>query len=496
MTKQFQNYINGEFVPSQGNKFFENKNPSHKDEILGEFPKSDISDVDAAVSAAKQAQPEWEKVTSPQRGKILFKIAELMEQKKDEIAKAIVKEMAKPLGSAQGDVQSGIDLCRYMAGEGRRLFGQTTSSELAERTAQTRRVPVGVCALITPWNAPMAAIAWKVFPAIIAGNTVILKPSKDTPETANFLAEILHEAELPKGVFNLVHGTGSEVGDPLVQHKDVDLVSFTGSTEVGIRINEICASRLASVSLEMGGKNAVLVLDDADVDTAVDAVVSGAFSLAGQRCSSTSRVIVQDSVYTEFMDKLTSKTKSLKVGPAEGEGVDVIPVINEQQYKDISGAIESAKTAGIECVVGGEALSGGAYDEGYYISPTIFVDVPQSSALWRKEIFGPVLAVARCSSFEQGIDMVNDSDFGLISSVFTSDVTKAQKAMDMVQTGVCYINAPTFGSEVHLPFGGLKLSGNGHREPGAGSIDVFTEWQTVYIDYSGEVQNSQTVTKK
>jgi len=496
MTKEFLNYVNGNFVPAESGEFFENRNPSHTDEVLGRFPRSGASDVDAAVAAAQEAYPAWRAMSAPKRGKLLFRIAEIMEARQEEIARVIVAEMAKPHGSAFGDAQSGIDLCRYMAGEGRRLFGQVTTSELENRSAIARRVPVGVCALITPWNAPMAAIAWKVFPALIAGNTVVLKPSKDTPHTAQLLAEILDAAGLPKGVCNMVHGFGSEVGTPLAAHPAVNLISFTGSTEVGLSLAELGAKRLATVSLELGGKNAVLVHEDADIANAASAVVSGAFSLAGQRCSSTSRVIVHEAVYDQFMELLLEKAKSLVVGPADQEGVDVIPVINESQHQNILKGIAQAKQDNITCALGGEALSGGVFDEGYYIAPTIFTDVPSGSALWQEELFGPVLAVAKCASFEEGIQKVNDSKYGLIASVFTENVSLASRVPDMVATGVCYINAPTFGSEVHLPFGGVKLSGNGHREPGAGSIDVFTEWQTVYIDYSGGVQNAQTGTKK
>jgi len=496
MPQQFLNYINGEFKRPASGEFFENRNPSHTSDVLGEFPRSNETDINAAVASAKAALAPWQMMTAPARGKLLFRVAGIMEDRKAEIADVILKEMAKPRGSAEGDVQSGIDLCRYMAGEGRRLFGQVTASELSGRSALCRRVPVGVCALITPWNAPMAAIAWKVFPALIAGNTVVLKPSKDTPHTAHLLAEILQEAGLPAGVFNLVHGFGGETGEALARHEDVRLISFTGSTEVGMKLAEIGASRLAKVSLEMGGKNAVLVMDDAELDNAVSAVVAGAFSLSGQRCSSTSRVIVHETIYGAFIEKIIAKASSLKVGPADEDGVDVIPIINEKQFNAITAAIEKAATGGIVCAFGGKALSGGAYDGGHYIAPTIFTDVPSDSALWQDEVFGPVLAVAKCSSFDEGISMINDSKYGLVASVFTNNVNCAQRAPELIRCGVVYINAPTFGSEVHLPFGGFKSSGNGHREPGAGSIDVFTEWQTVYVDYSGGVQNSQTSIKQ
>lgn len=491
MPKIFYNFIDSEWVNSASGMSFNNASPANKDEILGIFPRSDGRDIDLAVQAARRAFKDWSRVTSPARGRILFEAGRIIAEKRTQLARTLVREVGKTLKEALGEVKAAIDMCYFMAGEGRRLYGDSTYSELPNRLAITRRYPVGVCGIITPWNFPLSLISWKVSPALICGDTVVLKPAEDTPETANNFAEILHEAGLPKGVFNIVHGFGEEAGEALVKHKDVSLISFTGSTEVGKRIATICGERLAKVSLELGGKNAVIVMEDCDLDLAVDSIVRGAFSVAGERCTATSRAIVHKDIYNEFIEKLVAETKKLKVGPGEDESTDVCPVINEKQLNKIMYYVEMGKKEGAKMILGGNRLAQGIYSKGFYFNPTIFVDVKPDMTIAREEIFGPVLAVLKVSSFQEAIDVHNATEYGLAASIFTKDVGQAMLAIDRMEAGVCYVNAPTFGSEVHLPFGGVKKSGSGHREVGKAALDVFSEWKTIYIDYSGGVQNVQ-----
>lgn len=492
MSKESLNYMNGKFVPSKSNQTFKNINPSNKEEVLGEFPRSNQDDVNEAVLSAKKALLSWEQTKSPQRADILFKVGQIIMERQEEIADVIVKEMGKVKAAAMGEVKAAADMAYYAAGEGRRLYGQTTQSALDNRMALTRRVPVGVCALITPWNAPIAAIAWKLFPALTCGNTAVLKPSTDTPQTAQLLFEILEKADLPKGVANLVQGYGQEAGEFLANHPDINLISFTGSTVVGSHLNQIGADRLIKVSLEMGGKNGVLVMDDADVDLAVDGVMSGSFTIAGQRCVATSRAVVHASIYDEFVAKLVSKTKQLKVGPAANDDSYVTPVINQKQLDNVAKYVDEAKQGGAEILVGGQILTDGEHAKGFYYAPTVIAGAKPNDKICQEEVFGPVVSVIKFETPEEGIEIMNGTKYGLSASVFSNSSAKGLQMLDKIKTGVVYLNAPTFGSEVHLPFGGFGLSGNGHREAGPGGIDIFSEWQTVYLDYSGGIQNSQT----
>jgi len=480
--KRFLNFINGEFTESKSGQFFPNINPANKEEVLGYFPKSDARDVSLAVKAAKEALSSWKNTPSPKRGEFLYKIVRLIENRKEEIADVIVKEMGKTKKGALGDVQSGINMALYMAGEGRRLYGKTTFSESDRKWALTRKEPVGICGLITPWNYPMANISWKTFPALICGNTVILKPAEDTPQTAQIFAEIIKESGLPKGVFNLVQGLGEEAGEALVLNPDVNLISFTGSTEIGKRINKLCADKLIKVSLEMGGKNGVLVLKDADIDKAVESVALAAFTMAGQRCSATTRVIIEKDIYDIFLEKLIKRAKELKIGSGDKEDTDICPVINQKQLDRISNYVELGKREGAKLILGGEALNEGIYSKGFYLPSTIFTDVSSGMKIWREEIFGPVLCVVKCDSFKEGIELLNDADYALTSSIYTKNIDLALEGLEKVESGVCYINSPTFGSEVHLPFGGFKKSGSGYFEAG-GAIEVFTRQKTIYINY-------------
>ena len=491
MTEYFKNYINGQWVDSISNETFENRNPSNMDEVLGLFPRSTSEDVASAVSDARSAFEEWKSVPAPERGKILYEAGRIMASRKRELAEVISRENGKTVNGAMGDVQSGIDMALYAGGEGRRLFGRTAHSGLKKRFAMTKRYPVGVVGIITSWNFPMAITSWKVFPALLCGNTVVLKSEENTPETAVHFVKVLEEAGLPKGVVNLIHGFGAEAGEALTLHPGISMVSFTGSSSIGKIIGRNCAGRLAKISLELGGKNAVIVMEDADIDLAVDGVVCGAFSISGQRCTATSRVIVHDAVYGPFLEKLLERTKKLKVGPGSDEGSDVTPLISRKQLERVLGYLDRAGKEGAKILTGGEQLRGGVYDKGYYIAPTILDHVDPGMEIACEEVFGPVLAVFKADSYEDAVRVHNASPYGLSASLFTKDVNKAFSFFDDAETGVCYINAPTFGSESHMPFGGLKTSGLGYREAGWAAIEAFSEVKTLYVDYSAKIQNIQ-----
>lgn len=488
---KYKNMICGVLREPLSKKYFENINPADNSDIIGLFPESGPSDVDAAVNAAVNAFEDFKDTPPPSRGRLIFKAAELLKRDQKKLAEVIVREMGKTHPEAMGDIQSSIDVARFMAGEGRRMYGQTTFSALPRRWALTKRCPVGVCGLITAWNAPMAIITWKLFPALICGNTVVLKPSQETPLTAYLLGELLSEAGFPKGVVNIIHASTPKAAEALVRHPAVRLVSFTGSSRVGRMISEECGRQMKKCSLELGGKNGLIVMQDADLDAAANAVAAGAFSTAGQRCASTSRVFVEEGVYEEFMVKLIENTKKMKVGPGDDPHTKVCPIINKRQFDSILRYIKNAEAHGARLVFGGRKLDKGRLGKGYFIEPTIFENVDEDSELTREEIFGPVLAVFKINSFKEAVKKINSSEYGLTASIFTSDVNKAMLALEYMQAGCCYINAPTFGSEPHMPFGGLKNSGNGTREPGTQALEVFSEWKTVYIDYSGTAQNSQ-----
>lgn len=491
MVQIFKNYIDGEWVDSISGETFENRNPSDIDEIIGLFPRSGKEDVDKAVSAALAAFDKWKNVPPAERGNILFEAGRIMSSRKKELAEVISRENGKTVNGALGDVQSGIDMAFFAGGEGRRWYGKTTHSGLRKRFAMTKRYPVGVIGIITSWNFPMAITSWKTFPALLCGNTVVLKSEENTPETAVHFVKILEEAGLPKGVLNLIHGFGQEAGDELVNHPNISMISFTGSSAVGKIIGTNCAKRLAKISLELGGKNAVIVMDDADLDLAVDGVLCGAFSISGQRCTATSRVIVHEKVYDKFLDKLITRTAKQKVGPGSEDTSDVTPLISKKQFERVVGYIERAREEGAQILTGGKQLKGGVYDKGYYIAPTVIANVIPDMEIAREEVFGPVLVVFKADSYEDAIRIHNASPYGLSASIFTKDVNNAFSFFDDAEAGVCYINAPTFGSEPHLPFGGVKNSGLGYREAGWAAIEAFSEVKTLYIDYSARIQNVQ-----
>jgi aldehyde dehydrogenase (NAD+) len=491
MAKKFQNFINGKWADAKNGQTFENRNPARWDEIVGTFPKSGKEDVDLAVQSAQAAFESWRLMPAPKRGDILRRVGDIMVAKKEDLARQMTREMGKVLAETRGDVQEGIDTAYYASSEGRRLFGRTVPSELANKFNMAMRVPIGVAGIVTPWNFPMAIPTWKIFPALLCGNTIVFKPASDTPATATSLVEILLEAGVPEGVVNIVHGGGGEVGMAIVSHPDVDLVSFTGSTVVGKKISEVASATLKRVSLELGGKNAQLVMDDADLELALDGVLWGAFGTTGQRCTATSRLILHERIHDMFLDMLGERVKKLKLGDGLQEGVEVGPCINEGQRKTVQSYVEIGLQQGAQLVAGGEIPNDPSLSSGWFYKPTVFSNVKPDHRIAKEEIFGPVLSVLKVKSLDEGVRILNDTIYGLSSSVYTANINDAFRAIRDIKAGITYINAPTIGAEAHMPFGGVKQTGNGHREGGWTVYDFFTEWKTVYIDYSGGLQRAQ-----
>ena len=491
MPETYKNFINGEWVASQTGQTFEDRNPANTDEVVGVFQKSDQRDVNAAIGAAKEAYRKWRLVPAPKRAEIIYHAAQLLVQRKEDYANVMTREMGKVLKETRGDVQEAIDISYFTAGEGRRMHGQTTPSELPNKFQMSIRQPLGVCAMITPWNFPMAIPSWKIIPALVCGNTVVLKPATDTPMSSVNFIQTLADAGIPKGVVNIVTGTGGQVGEPLMSHPDVKVVSFTGSSEIGSTVSKACAPDFKHCSLEMGGKNCMVVMPSAKLDLAVDGALWGAFGTTGQRCTATSRIVVHKEVYKQFVEKLAERAKKLKVGNGLDPTVDMGPAVNQSQLDTDLRYIGIGKKEAGRLVTGGERLTGGIYDKGYFLQPTIFADITQQMTIWKEEIFGPVLSIAMCGSLEQGIEMANDTAYGLSASIYTQDINEAFTAMRDVYTGIFYVNSPTIGAEVHLPFGGTKATGNGHREAGIQALDVFSEWKSCYIDFSGTLQRAQ-----
>ena len=486
----FLNYIDGQWVPSVTGERFESRNPAHPSQVLGEFQSSDARDIDAAVQAARRAQKAWRRMPAPKRAEIVERAVRILEDRKDELARLVTQEMGKTLVDSSYDVGGAITSGKYMAGEGLRMFGDTVPSGLPNRMAMTRREPVGVVGIITPWNLPMLMPAWKLFPAIVCGNTVVVKPAEDTPLCAVRLFEILEEAGVPPGVVNLVTGYGHTAGQALVEHPDVDMISFTGSQEVGRRIAATAGADLKHVSLEMGGKNAIVVFDDADVDAAVDGVLWGGFSTAGQRCTASSRLVVDEKIADDFVDRLAKRMGELVVGDGLDEATNVGPIINPKQLDRVHSYTRIGIDEGAELVLGGKKLDDADLDGGYYYAPTLFDHVTPDMRIAQEEIFGPTVAVLRVSGDEEAIEVANGTDYGLSASVYTTNVARAMNAVAEFESGIAYVNAPTIGSEIHLPFGGVKSTGNGHRESGKSAIEQFTEIKTVFIDYSGGLQRA------
>jgi acyl-CoA reductase-like NAD-dependent aldehyde dehydrogenase len=487
----YQNFINGNWVAPISGKTIENRNPANTEEIIGIFPNSGSADVQAAVTAAREAYEKWRLVPAPKRGEMLFRAAELLVQRKEELSRDMTREMGKVLAETRGDVQEAIDMTYYMAGEGRRLFGQTTPSELPNKFAMSVRQPIGVCGMITPWNFPMAIPSWKMMPALISGNTVVLKPAEDTPLSSYHLVEAMTEAGIPPGVVNLVGGDGPGAGGPLAAHKDVPVISFTGSAATGRIIAQACAPDFKHYSLEMGGKNIILVMDDANLDLAVEGAVWGGFGTSGQRCTAASRVGVHKSVYEEFVSRFVGRAKKLVVGNGLNPSVEMGPCINEQQLNTVMSYVEVGRKEGAKLLTGGNRLEKGAHAKGWFHEPTVFGDCSPRMRVAQEEIFGPVVSVIPFSNLEQGVEIANGVPYGLSASIYTHNVNRAFAAIQDLYTGIVYVNAPTIGAETHLPFGGTKQTGNGHREAAMASIDFFTEWKSVYIDYSDKLQRAQ-----
>lgn len=488
--KKYFNYIDGEWSESSSGKYVEILNPANG-EVLGEVTQSTKEDVDRAVQAAKKAQKEWRLVPAPERAEFLYKVAFLLKERKEEIAQVLTSEMGKVIEEARGEVQEAIDMAFYMAGEGRRQFGDTVPSELRNKFAMSMRVPVGVAGLITPWNFPIAIASWKSLPALVTGNAVVWKPATETPMTAYEFTKIYEEAGLPKGLLNLVNGSGSVVGSAMVEHPGIDLISFTGSNEVGSAINARAGELLKRTSLEMGGKNAVTVLADADLDLAVDSILWGSFGTSGQRCTATSRIIVHQEVKEKLEQKLVDRIGELKLGDGADESVKVGPVINRSSLERIHDFVQIGQDEGARLLVGGHIATDNGLDGGNFYAPTIFTDVTPEMRIAKEEIFGPVVSIISVANLEEAIEVNNNVEFGLSSSIFTADVNRAFQAMRDLDTGIVYINAGTTGAEIHLPFGGTKGTGNGHRDSGVAALDVYTEWKSVYVDYSGKLQRAQ-----
>ena len=489
----YNNYISGEWVASQSGRTYPITSPARKTDVLGEFQTSTPQDALAAVEAARDALPGWSRMPAPVRAGFLFRALEIMRERADDIARTITMEEGKPIADAQGEVKRAMNIIEYAAGEGRRMFGYTTPSELPDTVAYTVRRPMGVVAIITPWNFPIAIPAWKMAPALICGNTLVFKPASSTPLSAVKLVQVFQDAGLPPGVLNLITGPGGSVGNALVESPDVKAISFTGSTEIGTGIYTEGARRLKKVQCEMGGKNAVILLADADMDKAMGGIIQGAFGSTGQRCTATSRVIVEDSAYDQFMGELIDRTSRLKIGDGLDPTVDLSPLSSQSQFDTVMEYIGIGAEEGARLAYGGHAVTGGDFDQGYYVEPTIFTDVEPHMRIAQEEIFGPVLTVFKASGLEEAIEISNSVKFGLSSSVYTKDLTQAFKYIDTVESGMVHVNAPTLGGEVHLPFGGMKSSGVGQREQGVEAVDFFSEVITVYIDHAAAREQARFI---
>src|SRR5437763_3140272 len=490
--KAYPNYIGGEWVASNSGEWFENVNPADTRDCVGRFPLSTREDIGRAVGAARDAADKWRRLPAPRRAEILFRLGEILIRRKDAFAREMTREMGKVLKETGGDVQEAIDCTYYAAGEGRRLHGFTAPAEMPDKFAMCVRQPVGLCGLITPWNFPMAIPSWKLIPALVCGNTVVIKPAEDTPLSTYNLVKACEEAGIPAGVVNLVMGRGSVVGSRMTGHPSLRLISITGSTETGQMVASACAERNAICSLEMGGKNAIIIMDDADIDNAVEGAVWGAFGTSGQRCTASSRLIVHKKVYKQFTKKLVERAEALRIGDGADPKVDVGPVINKDAVEKIMSYIDIGQNEdGATLACGGHHLTKGEYAHGYFLEPTVFTDVTPNMRIAQEEIFGPVTSVIPTNSLDEAIEIANSVQYGLSAAIYTQDVNRAFHAINETYTGIFYVNASTIGAEVHLPFGGTKATGNGHREAGTQVLDIFSEWKSIYVDYSGKLQRAQ-----
>lgn len=491
---KLHNFIDGVWAENKDLQRMTVTNPANGEQ-LATIPLSTTKEANEAVAAAKRAQQKWALVPAPKRAEYLYAIGHRLKEKKEYLATVLTKEMGKVVEEARGEVQEAIDMAFYMAGEGRRLFGETTPSELSDKFAMSVRAPIGVVGLITPWNFPIAIASWKAFPAIVAGNTFVWKPSIETPMMAYELAKIFEEVGLPSGVANVVFGTGATVGTAFIEHPDVKVISFTGSTETGSKVAELGGKHLKKVSLEMGGKNAVIVMDDADVSLAVEGILWSAFGTAGQRCTACSRVIVHKEIRTELEKRLLEVMQQLTIGSGLDTSVKVGPVINKQALEKIHHYVQLGKQEGAKLLTGGYMLHEPPYDQGYFYAPTLFTDVKNDMTIAQEEIFGPVVSIIEVGSLDEAIAVNNSVKYGLSSSIYSRDVNKIFRAQRDLDTGIVYVNAGTTGAEIHLPFGGTKGTGNGHRDSGIAALDVYTEWKSIYVDFSGRLQRAQIDTE-
>jgi acyl-CoA reductase-like NAD-dependent aldehyde dehydrogenase len=486
----FENFIGGRWVAPSGGRYFENSNPADTRDVIGRFPLSGPDDVAAAVASARRGFEVWRRVPAPARGDVLRRVGDILVARKEQLADLMTREMGKPLAETRGDVQEGIDTAFYAATEGRRLFGHTVPSELRNKWAMSFRRPIGVAGIITPFNFPLAIPTWKMFPALVCGNACVFKPAEDVPHTGHVFVEILLEAGLPPDVVNLVHGDG-EAGAAIVSHPDVALVSFTGSTETGGKVGETCGRLHKRLSLEMGGKNAMIVLDDADLDLALDGVLWGAFGTTGQRCTATSRLILEQGIHDEFVAMLERRAAKLVLGDGRSTGTEIGPLVNRDAVSKVERYVTIGASEGDEMRLGGARAAGSGLEHGYFFQPTIFTGVQPGSRLEQEEIFGPVLSVIRVTDAEEAFRVNNDVRYGLSSSLYTRNVNVAFRALNELDNGITYVNAPTIGAEAHLPFGGVKQTGNGHREGGWEVYDFYSETKVGYVDFSGQLQRAQ-----
>ena len=491
MPENFQNFIAGEWVAPSTGAYFENRNPADRTDLIGCFPRSGLDDAQRAVASARRGFAQWSKMPAPLRGQVLQRVGDVLVRRKDEIARAMTREMGKVLAETRGDVQEGIDTAYYAASEGRRLFGRVVPSELRNKWAMSYRRPIGVAGIITPFNFPLAIPTWKTFPALLCGNAVIFKPAEDVPHTGHLLVEVLLEAGLPPEAVQLLHGQGSVVGKAIIEHPDVPVISFTGSTETGSLIGATCGRMHKRLSLEMGGKNAMIVMDDADLDLALDGVLWGAFGTTGQRCTATSRLILHDKIHDRFLKMVAERAGKLRLGPGLNDRTEVGPLIHEEALQKVDEYVGIGKAEGASVAVGGARATGAGLDPGWFYQPTVLAGVQPGMRVEQEEIFGPVLSVIKAASLDDAIRVNNDVKYGLSSSLYTQDVNAAFRAMQDLDNGITYVNAPTIGAEAHLPFGGVKQTGNGHREGGWEVYEFYSETKVCYVDYSGHLQRAQ-----
>ena len=495
MTDTFRNFLAGEWIAPAGGDYFENRNPADQNDLIGRFPRSGPSDVARAAASALRGFAHWSRTPAPVRGQVLQRVGDLLVREKERLAHAMTREMGKVLVETRGDVQEGIDTAYYAHTEGRRLFGRTVPSELRDKWAMSYRRPIGVVGVVTPFNFPLAVPTWKIFPALLCGNAVVWKPSEDVPHTAHLLVELLLEAGLPPEVIQLVHGLGEEAGKALVEHPDVPVISFTGSTETGAVLGATCGRMHKRLSLEMGGKNAMIVLPDANLELAVEGVLWGAFGTTGQRCTATSRLILHRDIHDRFLAMVCERARALRIGDGLDPATEVGPLIHQAAREKVERYVEIGRREGATVAIGGKPLQGGAWDNGWFFEPTVLSGVRAGMRVEQEEIFGPVLSVIRVDSLDQAIAVNNGVRYGLSSAIYTSSVDTAFRAMTALDNGITYVNAPTIGAEAHLPFGGVKQTGNGHREGGWEVYDFYSETKVIYVDFSGKLQRAQIDTE-